>query len=133
MTVVDESADCIRVAKIHAQFNAGILKVPTVVIRHVDGVAEKGLVYRNSGPVEHHEMNLMDVERVQFGGAILDDPILDVALLHYDVGNTRGRVKGRGCLAVHGDEKSSGAVGVVWVEKFFGEVQLARAHRRDAS
>ena len=133
MTVVDESADCIRVAKIHAQFDAGILKVSAVVIRHVDGVAKKRLVYRNSGPFEHHEMNLMDVERVQFRGAILDDPILDVALLHHDVGNTRSGVKGRGCLAVHSDKKSGGAIGIVRIEKFFGEVQLARAHRRDAS
>jgi len=57
-------------------------------------------------------MDLMDVECMQLRGAILDDPILDVALLHYDVGNTGSGVKGSGRLAVHGDEKTRSDLGV---------------------
>ncbi len=72
-------------------------------------------------------MNLMNVERVQFGGAVLDDPILDVALFHDDIGHTRSRIEGLGRLAIHSDEKSGRAIGIVGVEQLFGEVQLARA------
>ena len=78
-------------------------------------------------------MDLMDVERMQLRGAILDDPILDVALLDDNVRHARRRIEWRGRLAVHRDEKSGRTIGIIRVEKFFREVEPARSRRGHAS
>ncbi len=46
MAMINKRADAIGVAKIHAQSDARILEGSTVIERHVDGVAQKRLVYR---------------------------------------------------------------------------------------
>ena len=75
----------------------------------------------------------MDVECVQFGGAILDDPVFHVALLDDDIRHARSGSKGVGVLAFDGEVKGRGAVGIVRVEQLLGEVELAHAHRSDIS
>src|SRR5580704_13430520 len=62
VTVIHESSYRIRIAKIHAQPDARIFERAPVVIRNVDGIAQKWLVHRPSAIVEQHEMQLMNVE-----------------------------------------------------------------------
>jgi len=133
VTVVDEGAEGVGIAKIHAQADAGILQGAAVVVGDVDGVAEERLVDGNAVPVEQFEMNLMNVEGVEFGAAILDDPVFDVALLHDDIGNGGGRVERCGSLAVDGDEESGGAVGIVGVFELLGKIKFADTNGRDTA
>ena len=46
--MIDERADDVRIAKIHAQPHAGIVQHVAVVIGNVDGVAQERLVDRNA-------------------------------------------------------------------------------------
>src|SRR5580704_14431547 len=80
MAVIHKSSDGIRIAKIHAQADAGILQVRRAVVGHVDRVAEVRLVDGDSIPRDQHEMQLVDVKGVQFRGAVLDYPVLDLTL-----------------------------------------------------
>ena len=119
MAVIHESADGIRVAKIHTQADAGILEIRGAVEGHVDGVAQVRLVDRDSIQSHLHEMQLMDVEGVQFRRAIFDDPIFHVALFCDDVRYSGTGVEWRGRAAFDCEVKSGGAIGIVWIEKFF--------------
>ena len=85
MAVVEERADDIGIAEVHAQLDAGKLGTGAVPVGDVDGVAEEGLVDGDAVPFLEHEMDLMDVEGVQFARAIFDDPVFDVALWDDDV------------------------------------------------
>ena len=113
--MVHEGADDIRIAKIHAQSNAGIFQGSTVVIGNIHSVAEKGLIHRSTHIVEQQKMELVDVEGVQFIRTILDDPIFHSALLHNDVGDTRIRIKRLRCLTINGDIKLCRACRIVWI------------------
>ena len=78
-----------------------------VVIGHVNGVAQERLVHRTLGPIEQHEMELVDVERVQLGGTVFDDPVFHVALLHDDIRHIRSGIERLGSLAIHRDDRKS--------------------------
>src|SRR5271169_1401422 len=127
MAVIDESADRIWIAKIHAQADAGILQVRGAVEGDVDGVAQERLVDGDSIPSDQHEMQLMDVEGVQFRGAIFDDPVFDVALFCDDVRDAGGGIEWFGRLTIHSEVKRGGAIGIVGIEKCFREIELAGA------
>jgi hypothetical protein len=75
----------VRIAKIHSHSNAGILERLAIVIRDVDGIAKKRLVYRPSEVIEQHEVQLMDMKGVQLVGSVLDNPVLYGSLLGDDV------------------------------------------------
>ena len=102
MAMVDKGADRIRVAKIHSQFDAGILERFAVEVRNVYGVPQKRLVYGAAEIIQQHEVHLMNMERVEFRGSIFDDPIFHVSLLNDDVGNARARIERRWRLTIHG-------------------------------
>ena len=85
VAVIHECADRVGIAKIHAQPHARILERAAVEVRDVHGIAQERLVDRHARPVEQQKMQLMDVEGVQLGRAVLDDPVLDVALADHDV------------------------------------------------
>src|SRR5215470_14553613 len=68
-------------AEIHAQLDARVFGGLAVPKGDVNGVAEKGFVRRRVETFDQQEMDLVDVEGVQFERAILDDPVLDVALV----------------------------------------------------
>ncbi len=72
--MVDKVADDIGVTKIHAESHAGILQGFAVVVGNVDGIAKKRLVDRLAAVINQQEMQLMNMERVQFAGAVFDDP-----------------------------------------------------------
>ena len=55
--------------------------------RNVDRIAQKRLVHCKPKPFQQQEMNLMNVKRVQFLRAILDDPVFHVSLVGHDVRN----------------------------------------------
>src|SRR5450432_1397844 len=133
VTVIDERPDGVRIAKIEAQFDAGVGETTTAVIRHVDRVAQERLVHWDAGPIDHHEMYLMNMKGVQLGGAVLDDPILNFTLFHDDIGNSGGGIKGSGSLTINRDEKRGGAIGIIGIQQFFGEVETAGACWSDAA
>ena len=85
VAVIDEGANDVRIAKIHAQLHAGIGSAATPE-GQIDGVANGWIVHRLAVDFEHLEMNLMDVEDVIFERCIFDHPVLDRARMHNDVG-----------------------------------------------
>ena len=86
-----ECADGIRIAKIHPQSHAWIYQHVVLVIRNIHGIAEKRLIRWPSQIIEQQEMQLMNVERVQFVRPVLDDPIFYRSLLRDDVRQARFR------------------------------------------
>ena len=60
-------------------------------------------------------MQLMNVEGVQLRGAVLDDPVLHVTLVHDDVGLGIGRIECRGRVPLDGDVEGGGTVGVLGI------------------
>src|ERR1700693_4421824 len=122
MTVIEESADQFWIAKIHPQLYRWILGGLAVIERDIDGVTQEGFVHRNSKPFHHKEMNLMNVEGMQFIGAVFDDPVLNLALLYDDVWNIRRRIERYGGLAVDGDVKRHGTIWVVRILKLFRKI-----------
>ena len=93
MAVVEKRADDLGIAKIHAELDAGKLRAGAVPVRDIDGVAQEGLVERDAVPFLEHEMDLMDMEGVQFARAIFDDPVLDIALGDDDAGSSVIRIE----------------------------------------
>ena len=77
----------------------------SIPVGHVDRVAQKRLVYRHAVPFHQHEMDLMDVKRVQFLRPVFDDPVLHVSLLRDDVGHFDVGSNTSGVWPVHGDEE----------------------------
>ena len=75
----------------------------------------------------------MNMKGMKFAGAVFDDPILDRSLLGDDVGHAGFGIERRRRLAVYGDIKFRRAVGIVGVEKLFGEIQSSRPHWSNAS
>src|SRR5271168_943349 len=117
--MIDERANGVWISKIHAQPNAGVLKRFSVEVGDVNGVSEVGFVNGLAEKVDEHEMELMNVEGVELGRAIFDDPVFDVPLLCDDVGNIGSGIERDRSLAVEGEEKSCGAVGIVGIEELF--------------
>src|SRR5580698_1545798 len=115
MTVIDQRADGVRISKVHAQPHARILKRPAVVVGHINGVAQEGLVDGHAVKAHQNELQLMDVESVQFAGAILDDPIFNIAMLDDDIRLDGSRIKGARLLPVDGKKKVGCAVGIVCI------------------
>src|SRR5580700_693127 len=115
VAVIDKGADDVRIAKIHAQPHARVLQRAAVVVGDIDGIAQKRLVDRDAGPRDKLEMKLMYVKIVQFRRAVLDDPVLDIALLDDNIRYVRGGIERRRRLAVDGQIKTRGAVWVVWI------------------
>src|SRR5271154_1571296 len=116
MAVIHEGPNGIRVTEIQPYFNAGILKRFTVIEGNINGVAEERLIYRLAEKIEEQKMHLMDVKCVQLGGAVFDDPILHVSLLHNNVWNIGARIEWRRDLSIYGEVKGGCTVGVVRIE-----------------
>ena len=131
--MVNKVANRVRITKIHPKCDAGKCESFVVVIRDVDGVAKKGLVYGLAAIFQQDEMQLMDMECVKFAGAVFDDPVLDGSLLHNNVGNARFWIELHGGLAIDREVKLGCAVGIVGLKKLFRKVKPARACRSDAS
>ena len=88
MAMVQKIANCIRIAKVHPQPDAGIFQRSAVVVGNVDGIAKERFIRGLAVEIDQHEMQLMNMERMQFAGAVFDDPIFDRALLRDDVWNS---------------------------------------------
>ena len=86
MAMIDEGSHRIRVAKVHAQANAGIGERASVEVGHVHGVAQKILIDRLAHVIEQQKMQLMNVKGMQFAGSVFDNPILYSSLLRNDFG-----------------------------------------------
>lgn len=99
--MINERSDGIGVAKIHAQRDAGVFQSSSIEIWHVDRIAQERLVHRDISPSRHKEVKLVDVEGVEFGGTIFDDPIFHVALMDDDIRNIGSGVEGLGGLTFH--------------------------------
>jgi len=96
--MVRERANYVRISKIHSQRNARIGTALSIAKRHVNRISEKGIIHRNPERLRVEKMDLMNVEGVQFIRTILDDPILDVALLDHNVRYVRHRIEGSGLM-----------------------------------
>ena len=77
-------------------------------------------------------MNLVYVESVQFVRAVLDSPILDIALMDHHIRWGMGVIDLR-LLSLNRDEEKRRAVRIRRIGRFLGEVELAAACRRDVS
>jgi len=84
MAVINEIAD-IGATEIHAHSDAGIGS-RAGPIRHLDHIKELsvGRVDRHIVSLQQLEMDLVKVELMMFGGAVLDCPILDRTLMSGD-------------------------------------------------
>ena len=103
VAVIDEGANNVRIAEIHAQLHAGIGPAATPE-GQIDGVANGWIVYRLAVDFEHLKVNLMDVEDMIFERRIFDDPVLDRARMHNDVGRVV-HVEQCGLLSFFGDKE----------------------------
>src|SRR5580698_1595825 len=101
MAVKNKVPDSVRIAKIHSQPYTGIGKSSAVIVRNVDGIAQKRLVYRPAAVIKQHEMQLVNMESVEFPRPVFDDPILNRSLLGNDVRNARFWIEFLGRLAVY--------------------------------
>src|SRR5580704_86628 len=72
-------------------------------------------------------MHLVNVKIMHFLRAIFDDPVLDVTLMHDDIGNGRMWIEGRRRLAFDGEVELSGTVRVPGIVEFFGKIESACA------
>ena len=108
----------------------GYRSIRSVEVRHVDRVAQKWLVDGHTRPIDQQEMDLVDVEGVQFVRAVLDDPVLHVALLDDDLGAVGRRIEGRGCLAVDGEVEVVALLGLLGSVQLLGEIELRVRDRR---
>ena len=120
--MIDEGADDVWIAKVHTQPHARVLQRPAIVVRHVDRIAQKGLIDRSTRPVPQLEMELVYVEIMQFGRAVLDDPIFDVALLDDDIRDLRLRIERLSFLTIDREIKRGRTIGVVRILRLLGEV-----------
>ena len=120
---------CVRVAKIHAQLYRRELRAFSIPVGHVDGVAQKRLVYRHAVPVHQHEMDLVDVKRVQFLRPIFDDPVLYVSLVRDDVRHAGRRIENRRRLPIHRDEERCGPVRIRRILRPLRKIKFPHAHR----
>ena len=81
--MIDEGADDIRIAEIHAHLHAGIRPTPAPV-RQIDRIADGRIIDRLAIDLKHLEMNLMDVEDVIFQRRVFDHPVFHRARMHDD-------------------------------------------------
>src|SRR5271170_4441217 len=78
-------------------------------------------------------MKLMDVEGVQLGRTVLDDPVLHVALQGDDVWCSVRRFELRRRLAFLGNVKIRRTIRVFGVLKFLGEIEASHPDRLDVA
>src|ERR1700757_3298352 len=76
VTVKQEGSSGCRIAKIHTQLHA-VERSLAVPKGNLNGVTQVRICGRLPVHFKNAEMNLMDVERMCFKGAIFDGPILD--------------------------------------------------------
>ena len=126
MAVIREDANCVGIAEVHAQPNAGVGRALSVPVGDVDGVAQERFVDGHSVPGKHQEMDLMDVESVKLRGTVLDDPVFYISLLSDDVRRWIRGIVGFRRLTFYGDHKDGRAVSIGGVAGVFGEVKGAR-------
>src|SRR5277367_5234098 len=105
MAVIRKNPNDRRIAKIHAQLYAGIFRSLSIPEWNIDHIAQEWLVNGDSEPFRQHEMNLMNMEGVEFLGTVLDIPILDVSGAHHDIRRRGTRIEGDGLLALDRDEE----------------------------
>lgn len=86
MAVIDECPHDVGIAKIHAQLDARIGGAAPVPVRDVYGVPEESVIDANSVSADKKKMDLVDVESMKLAGAVLDDPVLNIALMDDDIG-----------------------------------------------
>src|SRR5579872_1103988 len=123
MAVVDKCADSIWIAEVHTEAHAGVGWAFPIPEWNVDCVTQKRLVYRDAKKFLEKEMKLMNVEGVQFLGAILNDPVLDVSLMHDDI---RGEVVGierLRRLAVDGDHENRGTLRIIRIGRLLRKIK----------
>src|SRR5215467_2611207 len=102
MAVVDKRPHGVGIAKIHTKAYARIGKRAVREVGHTDRVTKEWFAYGHTQVVDQHEMKLMDVESVQLGGPVLDDPVFHSAALHDDVRYPGGGVELRRLLPING-------------------------------
>src|SRR5271169_6625063 len=85
MAVINERADRVWIAEVHSQLHAWICSALAVPIGDIDRIAQERLIQWHAVPFHKHEMDLMDMERVEFLRPVFDDPVLDVSLLYLDI------------------------------------------------
>ncbi len=117
VAVIDEGADNIRIAEIHAQLHARI-RSAAAPERQIDGIANGRIVHRLAIDFEHLKVNLMDVEDVIFQRRILHHPVFDRARMHNDVGRVV-HVEQGGLLSLFGDEEVRRAIWVGGILQHF--------------
>ena len=133
VAVVDERADDVGIAKIHAQPHAGIGQHPAVEVGDVHGIAQEGFVDGNSGPLAQLKVELVDMEIVQLHRAVLDDPVFDVTLPDDDIRSVGLRIERLWRLAVGREKKFGGAIGVARVLLLFGKEKFSNADGCDVA
>ena len=123
MAVVDEGADRIWIAKIHTQLDAWVRAAFSIPIGNVYGVAKKRVIYGGAIPADKKKMDLVDVKIVQLVRAVLDRPVLDIALMDDDI--RRGMwVINSWLLAIQSNEEKRRAVGIPGIGGLLGEIEL---------
>jgi hypothetical protein len=70
MAVIDKRPYGIWIAKIHPQGHAWIGRALSLPVRHIDGVPQERLIDWCAVPLRKHEMDLVDVKRMCFGGSV---------------------------------------------------------------
>jgi hypothetical protein len=103
----------IGITKIHAQFHIWILERSPVVVGDVDSVAQKRLIHRFPKIVEQHEVQMMDVERVQLIRSVLNGPVFYSSLPGDNIGYIRLRIERCRLLALHREVELRTTVGIV--------------------
>ena len=127
MAVIGKDTNSVGIAEVHPKLDAGVGHALSIPVGDIDGVAQEGFVDRHPVPGKHQEVDLMDVEGVEFGGTVFDDPVFYLSLLSDDVGRGIGGIVGFRGLTVYGDHEDSRAVGVGGVAGVLGEVEGAGA------
>src|SRR5580704_12733665 len=133
MAVVRERADGGGIAKIHAQLDGRVVVHFRRPVGDVDRVAQEWLVHGNPEPIDDLEMDLVDMERVKLARMVLDDPVLDIALVCDEIWSRARGVERFWGLSLYREIEPHGAVGIRGVHRLLGEDERACACGREAS
>src|SRR5271168_3519197 len=133
MAVVRKGADGGRIAKIHAQLDGWVVVHFRRPVGDVDRIAQEGLVHGNPEPVDDLEMNLVDMERVKLARMVLDDPVLDIALVYDEIWSRARGIERFWGLSLYREIEPHGTVGIGGIHRLLGEDERARAGGREAT
>ena len=117
MAVVGECPDDVRAAKVHAQFQARIGFGEPVPIRNIDRVPKGDVFVGSSISLDHQKMELMDMKGMRLTASILDDPILHIPLMDYDVRWVIG-IEDFGFVTFLGNVEIARPAGILRIFKF---------------